>query len=302
MRNCSVIILSYNTKKITDTAIQKAKKAAIYSEKRLRNKNEIIVVDNGSTDGSVEMLAQKHPEVISIQLPKNVGVARGYNEGMKKAKGDYILLINNDTYLFKDTIYNAILYMEKNRNADVMYCRVVNRDKEFVPIGGHLPTPFKTIRWLLGGESIPLLRNYMKRLYTYNDYQKDFQIEWIPTCFFFMRKAVYQKTKGHDKNMFLYMEDVEFCKKINDEGFQIWFTPTFSAMHLGGQSSVEQMQSLFLLQKQIEGLLYYQKKHFLNTFRLVKTFVFLGLKLRSVLFYLLGNIHKAKIYNDIVLS
>lgn len=301
-KNCSIVILSYNTKDITDTAIEKAKIAAAHAIDSLKNNVEIIVVDNASTDGTVEMIKKKHNDVKLIALKENKWVSGGYNEGMKAAKYQYILLMNNDTYLFQDSILNSINWMEKNKQASVVIARLYDKDKNFVSYAGALPTPLKTILWVLGVESLPFIKNKLQRIYKTKDeksFQKDMQIGWIPTCFLFMRREVFEKTGGEDENIPLYMEDLDFCKSINDLGFQIWYTPSIEAIHLGGKSTKDLMKLQSLLQKQYDGVLYYQKKHHPKTTALVKAFIILGLKMRAFTYFLLGQTEMAKAYNAI---
>src|SRR5258708_1225027 len=269
MKNdCSIVILSYNVKDITDQCIQKAKIAASYSENKLSNRVKIIVVDNGSADGTVELIRRKHNDIIFLALPKNMGVAYGYNEGMRHVKPPYFLLINSDTLLNKSTIFDSLTYMNSNPECAVATGEINTPHEKFRGIGGYLPSPFKTIRWLLGIENISFFNRHVKRIYgDTRDYSKEQIVEWVPTCFFFCRKEVFTKTQGHDERMFLYMEDLEWCKRIHDKGMKIFYSPTISAVHLGGASTSKKSEVtyLFLLQRNIDGLRYYHKKHHFRT-------------------------------------
>lgn len=299
MNNLSIIILSFNTLEITKIAIQKAIESARICQKKLGNKIEIIVVDNASGDGSSEMIKRKYPQVILRTLLKNMGTCVGNNEGMKIAKYPYILLINSDTYLFPGTLFNSVHWMDKHKYADVMIGKLYRgNNKQYFDYGGSLPTPFKTVRWLLGLESLPLPmdRIYQKRKELF---KKERELGWIPTCFLFMRRNVFEKTGGHDENMFFYMEDVEFCKQIKDAGFSIYYTPQVSAVHLGGKSTVDKLKMKVLLQRQVDGLLYYQKKHHFKTLSLVKLFLFFGFKMRVFAYAFLRKFEMAYTYAGI---
>lgn len=295
--DCSAVVLSFNTKKVTDLCLKKAETAARYAYKTLGSRVKIIAVDNGSTDGSPEMIKRKHQIVKLIRLKENTGYAKGNNAGLRLANTPFILLINSDLYLAKNTFVSAIKYMQNNKSCDVLSCKVVNAEGSFEPYGGHLPTPFKTILWALGLESWPIVKYFLPRIYGYNlsFYQEDKRMEWCPTCFFFLRREVYKKTKGFDENLFLYMEDVEWCQRIGKKDFQLIHTPSFQVVHLGGASQ-KSLTSQEVLRRQIEGMEYFHKVHYPNTYWIVVQFLRFGLKLRTFFYLLSGNLEQAKIY------
>src|SRR3989344_8852417 len=108
----SVVILSFNTKKITDECLTRVERAAAEAKKS-RLKVETIVVENGSIDRSAEMILKKYPWVKLVRPGRNAGFAAGNNLGMKAARGKYILLINTDTFLEKETLEEAVSYMTR---------------------------------------------------------------------------------------------------------------------------------------------------------------------------------------------
>jgi GT2 family glycosyltransferase len=295
----SLVILNYNTRDITDVCIDLALKAVKYCEKTTKNTAEIIVVDNASSDGSVEMIKKKYPQIKLIVNPTNAGVSIGYNVGMRASKGsDFILLLNSDLYLEEDSIANSFDFMEKNPDCDVMICKLFNAEHKFETYGGHLPTPKRTIFWLLGFESIPFIKDRIKKIYGYNKdlYKKDFQVEWAPTCFYFLKYAVFRETGGNDERIFLYMDDLEWCKRIHDAGFKFLFTPKFTSTHLCGASTDKKFHKLYILQRQVQGIKYYQKKHHPKTLGIVMVFLYFGFGMRSLAYLLIGQHDSAKIY------
>ena len=296
--DCTVVILSFNTRTITDTCIRKAEHSARYCQKKLQNNVSIIVVDNASQDGTVESITKNHKNVRLIAMKKNVGVAKGYNEGMKAAKTPFILIINSDAYLNEDTLYKSLLYMQEHPSCGALMAKVLNAKDQTVAYGGHLPTPLNTISWLLGLESMPFVKRHIKRIYTYNKdfYQNEGIMEWVPTCFLFLRKEVYQQTKGHDEKMFLYMEDVEWCKRIHDSGFTICYNPKITATHLGGESTAKKLDYSYLLTNQTKGMKFYHKKHYPTFYPVILVFLYLGFSLRAMLYWTKGENVIAKAY------
>lgn len=294
----SIVILSYNVKEITKKCIRKALIAAKNSEIKHKNRVKIIVVDNNSTDGSAEMVRKNFKEVNLIANDKNYGVSVGYNIGMRNAKSDYTLIINSDLYLDPDAVTKAVSYMQENVECDVLICKLYFGKNESGPYGGYLPTPMRTIYWLLGFESVPVLKNIIKKIYGYNPsfYEKDGLMEWAPTCFLFYKKEVFEATGGHDENIFLYMDDLDFCKRIKDNNFKLWYTPKFSSYHVCGASTIGKIPSLFLLANQVWGIKYYQKKHHPKTALLVTFFLYFGFGLRGLLYLSIGMREKSFVY------
>src|SRR5579871_4453446 len=143
--NCTIVILSYNVKNVTDICISKALAAKKYAESILENEITITVVDNGSPDNTAAMIRKKYKNVELVALKENVGASAGYNAGLRVAQSPFILIINSDTYLEEDTVLKSLQYMKSHKKTDVLMVRLVDEHQEFRPYGGHLPTPARTI-------------------------------------------------------------------------------------------------------------------------------------------------------------
>ena len=300
-QNCTIIILSYNTKDITDTCLRKAKAAAAYSKKILGNEITIVVVDNNSQDGSCEMIKKKYSDVHSMFLAENVGCSRGNNLAMVEVSTPFILLLNSDAYLNKDTLEKSLEYMANNQSCDVLCVRQIYRDGRFQPFGGSLPTPWRTIFWTLGIESLPVIKHFIHPIYQYTPsfFDKEQHMEWCSTAFFMLRKKVYEKTGGFDESLFLFVEDMEWCKRIKDNHFAICYTPSISIVHLGGSTS-KKLSQIVLLERHTEGMLYFHKVHYPRSLRCISRFLFAGMMLRAAFYAVIGKNEKAKAYKKIM--
>ncbi|KKQ42999.1 MAG: Glycosyltransferase [Microgenomates group bacterium GW2011_GWC1_37_8] len=296
-KDLTVIILSHNTKNITDECLKRVKVASEYCEKVLKNRVETIVVDNASIDKSTDLIRAKYPWVNLLAQKENVGFAKGNNIGASFAKGEFILLLNSDAFLEKDTLSKAIQYLSSRPLCEVLQIKFKNADGSFQPVGGYLPTPIKTIFWLLGFENLPLIKNIIHPIYIYNRkyFEKERRLEWSSAAFFLMRKKVYDVTHGFDERYFLYMEDVDLCKKIRNKGFQIIYTPDISIVHLSGASSKKEEEKN-KLKHQLKGLLLYHKIHYPKSFALIKRIVIFGVFIRTLFYLIIGNIKIAKSY------
>lgn len=300
-KDCTVIILSYNTKDVTDVCLQKAEASANQCKKNTGNSIKIIIVDNGSNDGSCEMIKEKHPNVQLISLSENIGYSRGNNLAMKQAKTNFILLLNNDAYLEKNTLESALEFMTKKPSCDALCVKLIYPGGGFQPFGGSLPTPLRTIFWTFGLESVPILKRLIRPIYQYdpNFFAKDQQTEWCSTGFFLMRKKVYDATRGFDDRLFLYMEDVEWCKRIKDNNFKICYTPSIAIVHLGG-FTCKKFSKRILLQRHVEGLLHFHKVHYPKTYNAISGCLFAGMMLRYVFYAIIKQSEKADAYNEML--
>lgn len=284
----SVIILSYNTKEITHRCLMHLKAAKRHCEKELGNKIEIIVVDNGSEDGSAEMIKEDHPDVKLLALKENTGFSKGNNVGMVKSKYPIILLLNSDVYVEQESLYKALAYFRVNLNCDVLGSKLKYPSGKLQPSSGNLPNFLNTIFWIMG---IPTLNAFHPTSRAY--FSKAHQVGWVTGAFFMLKRQVFEKTGGFDENLFLYMEEVEWCKRILDHGFKIWYVPQVEVTHLHGASS-RNPQILYI--QELKGIKHYFRKYYPGGYFLLRMFLVLGLILRVIVFSLLGRTQRARAY------
>lgn len=284
----SIIILSFNTKDITGRCLTHLKSAKDFCEKKLKNSIEIIVIDNGSEDGSSNMIKQDFPWVKLTSLKENTGFSKGNNLAMEKVKNPYILLLNSDVYVSEESLYKALAYFRVNLNADVLGARLTYSDGRLQPSAGELPNPLNIITWIFGLSGFhPKNKSYFKKAH---------RVGWVMGAFFLLKKEVFNKTGGFDENIFMYLEEVEWCKRIEDKGFKVWYVPNVEAVHLHGASSNFDLTKGFL--NELKGIKYYLKKHYASLYLLIKLALIKGLILRIIAFSLLGKTKRAKIYME----
>ena len=298
-QDITVILLSYNTKKITETCIIKLKKSKDFCEKKLGNKIKVIVVDQGSKDGSALVIKNKFNWVNVLSLSENLGFAKGNNLAMRQVRSPYILLINSDTFLNKDTLYKVLKNMDENPNIDMLQVGFRYANGGFEPCGGYLPNPLNTILRFFEVDILLYNIGLIKPIPVmgFSFYAKDREMEWISGAFMFLKSQVFEKTKGFDENIFFYGEDLEWCKRIKDAGFRIQYTSKIWVTHLSGASTHNECGSSYI--KQLKGYLYYHEKYFPKYHGAVKSALILSLSLKTVLFAVLDNA-KARVYKEIL--
>lgn len=208
---------------------------------------EIIVVDNNSSDESCDFIKKEYPKIILIESKENLGFAGGNNLGVKKAVGKYLLLLNNDTILL-NTISPAITSLKEDESVGVVGVKMLNKNKEYLPSVGKFPSPLKLLKFSFLDEK---RKEFLKGDFS----KKQYFVDWVTGAFIVVSKELYQKVNGLDEDYFMYVEDVDFCKKIKNLGKKILFIPQVSYIHFVGFNSNREP-------KLINGYKIYANKHF----------------------------------------
>jgi len=295
----SVVIVSWNTRDITDKCLACMKKAVDFVKDRVNV--EVIVVENASSDGTPEMIVKKHSWVKLINSGSDLGYAKGNNFGVKRTnkKNQYLLLINNDAYVRENTISDALNFFEKQPECDVLGCRLQYVDGRFQPSAGYLPTPFSVWTWIWGLDLIPLVKNWLKAVHPKDPsfFKSDREAGWVMGAFLFIKREVFEKTHGFDENFFMYMEEVEWCRRVHEAGYHIWYSPKFTITHVDKASAFGDPKELAkIFRKEILGLVYYLRKHYRQQIWWLLPIIKIGTLLRFLVFALLGNKMRQEAY------
>lgn len=220
----SIIILSFNTKDLLRDCLN--------SLKRVRDEIsfEVIVADNGSIDGSLEMVKKEFYWVIPLDNKANLGFAKGNNAARKITKGKYILFLNSDTIVYKGVLKESVKFMEKRPDVGAMTCKLVlangNLDKD---ARRRFPTPWVSFTRLILGNG---------RLYWYEDVpeSKTHEVDAIQGAYHLSPKKVLDEVDWFSEDYFLDGEDIDLCYKIRDKGYKIYYYPKVKILHLKGAS------------------------------------------------------------------
>jgi len=296
----SVITLSYNTLEITRTCLEKVSKSAQVLKETKKCEAEIIVVDNGSVDGSVEMIKEIFPRVKLILPGHNTGFGGGNNLGMKHCHGRLILLINSDIYLKPDTLVRVMEEERMHTHWDIWGCELRLADGTPQASGGYLPTPFRVMMWWAGISSLPLIGYIFKPIHPKwgRYFSKEKKVEWVMGAFMVLKKEIFIKTKGFDEKLFMYMEEVEWCMRIKKMGFNIWYSPNFWVTHLDKASSKFDIKKPLI--HEVEGLMYFMHKHYPQSIDVIKLVLMFGCFWRWLLFNLVSNKTRCEAYTEAI--
>lgn len=228
----SIIILNYNTKGLLKNLLLSIKKAD-----KGKYKTEIIVVDNASTDGSQEMLLKDFPKVYLIRNSKNLGYSKANNIGADEAKGEFLLFLNSDTLVYKDTLIKCLQFI-KNKNYQVATCRVELENGNLDPASHRgFPTPWASFTYFFGLEQLfphtKIFSQYHQRWKNLNTTHK---VDAISGAFFLINKKTFFRAGRFDEDYFMYGEDLDLCFKINKMNIPIYFYPDTKIIHFKKRS------------------------------------------------------------------
>jgi hypothetical protein len=296
----SIVIVSWNTKTVTDECLARIKTAADHAGDKIDT--EVIVVDNASSDGSDGMIEKKYPWVKLVKSGSNLGYAKGNNLGFKKTSpdSDYLLLLNSDAYLEKETLINSLSYFEKNNDCDVLGCKLILGNGKLQPSAGNLPTPMNVWSWIWGIDLIPGLNKLVPQFHPRDKeyFKKDRRVGWVQGAFLFMKREVFEKTDGFDEKFFMYMDEVEWCRRVQKLGYKIFYTRDFSVTHLdraSAQGIPEKLAKTYSLE--VIGLVYYLKKYYPKNISLLLLLIKFGVFVRWLAFLVLGNKTRTQAYS-----
>ncbi len=203
-----------------------------------RRSTEIIVVDNASTDGTVEILRSEFPDVRVMVNSENVGFTRGNNQALAQAQGRYLFLLNPDTELRPGALQTLSVYMDAHPRVGMVGPKLYQADgspqssrRRFPTLATAFFESTKLQQWFPRNRI--LTRYYM--LDTSDDAAQE--VDWITGSAMFVRREVYGQVGGFDEGFFMYSEELDWCCRAKKVGWQIVYLPSVQIIHHGGKSS-----------------------------------------------------------------
>lgn len=281
----SILLISYNTKKLTCQALLSINN----SLKKGGISYEILVLDNHSVDNSAKAIKElKIKELKLFESKKNLGFGKGNNFLAKKAKGQYLLLLNSDTKVLGSSIADLLTFFKSQKQFAFVGGKLFNKDLSPQPSCGPLYSPLVVLAALFfRGDYWGLTRFSPNKIKT---------VGWVSGACILTSKENYQKVNGFDEKIFLYMEEIDLFKRAANFSLKVGFYPQAKFIHYGFASSGSKSQPVINVFK---GLLFYYEKHYSLP---VQQFIRLLLKIKALLGYTLGtlanNQYLKKTYNE----
>lgn len=228
----SVILVSFNTKHLLDRCLESIRISAGAVS------HEIIVVDNGSKDGSAEHLKSRYPEVQLMVSPENLGFAGANNRGFPLAKGKYVVLLNTDAFLVGSCLADAVALMEARPEVGLAGAKLVGENREWQPSARTFPGLWNEFVTLTGlSARFPRSRLWGRPDMTWADQNGELFCHWVPGAFSIIRKEILDGIGFFDEAFFLYYEEVDLCRRIRQSGWKILYAPQLEVIHIGGAST-----------------------------------------------------------------
>lgn len=231
-RDVSIVIVNWNTRSILRDCLR-----TVYDQtKDIRF--EAIVIDNASSDGSVDMIRTEFPQVVLVANESNRGFAAANNQGMAVAQGRHVLLLNSDTLVLEGAIQKTVDFADHHPDAAVVGCRVLNPDRTLQSTCFMYPSLLNMV----------LSTTYLYKLCPRNRFLGRERMSWwdrddvrevevVTGCFMLVRREAIERVGVMDERFFMYGEETDWCYRFRRAGWTVLFAPVGEIIHLGGQSS-----------------------------------------------------------------
>lgn len=252
----SVIIVNYNVKYFLEQCLYSIRKA------KPDFAMEVMVVDNNSVDGSVEMLKEKFPEVILIENKVNTGFSKANNLAIRQSKAEYILLLNPDTVVQEDTFTKVVSFMDTHPDAGGLGVKMIDGKGNFLPESKRgLPTPLVAFFKIFGlSKLFPRSRVFGRYHLGYLDREKNHEVDVLSGAFMLLRKTALDKAGLLDETFFMYGEDIDLSYRIQLAGFKNYYFSETSIIHYKGESTKKSsVNYVFVF---YNAMIIFAKKHF----------------------------------------
>jgi hypothetical protein len=250
----SVVILCWNDLAVIGNCVR-----SIYDSAHSTDV-EVIVSDNGSTDGTISYIRETFPNVLVLENGTNLRFAKGNNVGIQASTGEYVLILNPDTIIHDHSLDRWIEFADRHPEAGGFGCKVLNGDGSYQGSARPFPTIWR--EWLAAFYLRPL--GYVSDVFISDKYvrwqgQSERAIDWQSGCCLMVRGELLKQLGGFDEQFYYYYEDLDLCHRIWDAGFPILFTPDAVITHLGGQSTTGRFPIAFALDKYRNRYRYFYK-------------------------------------------
>ncbi|HQV55153.1 MAG TPA: glycosyltransferase [Chitinophagaceae bacterium] len=229
----SVIIVNYNVKLFLEQCLCSVQKAMAVIDA------EVIVVDNNSSDNSIEYLTAKFPAVKYITNKENTGFAKACNQGLQQAKGSYILFLNPDTIIPEDCFTKCVSFFEANKDAGAIGIKMLDGSGKFLKESKRsFPSPSTSLYKLFGlAKLFPRSKIFSRYHLGHLNENVNNEVDVLAGAFMMIKREVLDKVGGFDETFFMYGEDVDLSYRIQKAGFKNHYFAESSIIHFKGEST-----------------------------------------------------------------
>lgn len=221
----SIVLVCWNNREYLDPCLK-----SLY-ECGLNSSFDVIVVDNGSTDGSQQMLEEKYPDVKLIQNDGNVGLAKASNQGIEATNGKYVLLLNNDTIVNRNALDVLVEFLDAHPEAGAAGGKLLNADGSFQSGYAYFPNLWQEFL-VMTSIGYSLWRGYPR----HGDSPEVKAAGWLSSACLLVRRTALDQVGLLDESYFIYGDEADLQYRLNKAGWKVYYLPSSTIIHFGGRS------------------------------------------------------------------
>jgi len=284
----SISIVNYNTKDFVLGLIRSI------LENTRRISTEIFVVDNNSTDGSVEAIKKEYPQVQVIANRKNLGFGAATNQVIRASRGRYVVTFTTDTVVLPESMDILVEFMDRNPQAGAVGPKIVNPDGTVQTSGKTFPTPLVALLVTTGlGRLFPKSRALQNYYLPMKEYDRFREVDQLSGACLLVRRETIEDVGLLDEDFFIYCEDVDWCRRMRQRGWKLYYLPQAQVIHHKGESSKKSSHQAIKIY--YRSLRHFYRKHYAPQIpRLLNAFWLLGLRIQEARALLENRLSKEK--------
>ena len=229
----SIVVVNWNTREFLCACIR-----SIYATLDAIS-FEIIVVDNASHDGSAEMVSSDFPEVLLVRNDENVGFAAANNIGLRRARGEFVMLLNPDTALCPGSVHRMLDFAKSRPDVGMVGPKLVSSDGSLQINGQRFPTFLREVMCLTRLSRVFRRYHDSRLAWCREDFDINAEVDALAGACMLVRKAVVDTVGLLDEAFFLYYEDTDWCCRIKKAGWKIWYLGGAQVVHVWAQSAAK---------------------------------------------------------------
>ncbi|KRE75424.1 glycosyltransferase family 2 protein [Paenibacillus sp. Soil750] len=274
----SIIIVNYKTKDLTLACI-----GSVFSSTTSYS-YEIILIDNASNDGTIHSVNELFPQVVTVTNAENVGFSKANNQGIRIAKGRYVLLLNSDTIVQEDTFQTMLLFMDENPIVGASGCKIVLPDGSLDKACKRgFPTPSASFYYAFGfAKLFPKIHRFNQYQLGYLDPDQQYPIDSLVGAFMLVRRETIAQVGMLDEEFFMYGEDIDWCYRIKEAGWVNYYYPRTQIVHHKGASS--RRKPYKIIYEFHRAMILFHNKHYRKKYSwLTNAMVYIGVGVKFIL-------------------
>jgi N-acetylglucosaminyl-diphospho-decaprenol L-rhamnosyltransferase len=240
---------------------------------------QVVVSDNGSTDGSVEAIESAFPEALVIRNGRNLGFPAAANRGMAVTRSEFVLLINPDADVSAGTLEGFLKVARDHPRAGAIGALTRNVDGSIYPSARRIPSPWLGLAHTVLAPFWP--NNPWTRRYRMTDWDRrtEREVEWVSGSSVLLRRSALDEVGLFDEAYFMYVEDMDLCTRMRKAGWEVWFSPQLEITHIGG--TVTKGKRRMTLEHSKSVYIYFAKHQARGWTAILRPFAWVLLRLRA---------------------